>query len=368
MLAQRMQEALEEDAIVSRQGGDEFIAVLPHTDTEQAKIRAKALIDLFSKPCAIEHYELIVTPSIGISLFPDDGDDHDTLLKCSDLAMYSAKNEGRNNFQFYSQHLQANIERTTAIEAALRRAIEQNELRLVYQPQVELISNHIRGVEALLRWQHPTLGHISPVEFIPIAEDSGQIIAIGEWVLRTAAKQMKQWLDKGMLLSVIAVNLSALQFRHPNLLFQITKILDEEGLPPHYLELELTERVAMYKPEEAIAIMQTLNKKGIRLSIDDFGTGYSSLSYLKRFPISKLKIDRSFVSHVQEDSDDRAIISTIIDLANNLGLMTIAEGVENEQQLEFLRMQGCNEVQGYFFSPPTTAEEIERMTSWSEDL
>lgn len=368
MLAQRMQEALEKDAIVSRQGGDEFIAVLPHTDTEQVKIRAKALIDLFSKPCEIEHYELFVTPSIGISLFPDDGDDHDMLLKCSDLAMYSAKNEGRNNFQFYSQHLQANVERTTAIEAALRRAIEQNELRLVYQPQVELRTNHITGVEALLRWQHPTLGHISPVEFIPIAEDSGQIIAIGEWVLRTAAKQMRQWLDNGMPLSVIAVNLSALQFRHPNLLFQITKILDEEGLPPYYLELELTERVAMYKPEEAIDIMQTLNKKGIRLSIDDFGTGYSSLSYLKRFPISKLKIDRSFVSHVQEDSDDRAIISTIIDLANNLGLMTIAEGVENEQQLEFLRMQGCNEVQGYFFSPPTTSEEIERMTSWSEDV
>ncbi len=368
MLAQRMQEALEDDAIVSRQGGDEFIAVLPDTDTERAKVRAKALIDLFSKPCEIEHYELIVTPSIGISLFPEDGEDHDTLLKCSDVAMYSAKNEGRNNFQFYSQDLQANIERIAAIEAALRRAIEQDELSVVYQPQIELSDNRIIGVEALLRWQHPILGNISPIEFIPIAEDSGQIITIGEWVLRTAVKQMRQWLDKGIPLSVLAVNLSALQFRHPNLLSQITKILDEESLPSEYLELELTERVAMDKPEEAIAIMQTLNKKNIRLSIDDFGTGYSSLNYLKRFPISKLKIDRSFVSNVQEDSDDRAIISTIIDLADNLGLLTIAEGVENEQQLELLRIQGCNEVQGYYFSPPTTAEEIEKMTRRDEDL
>lgn len=368
MLARRMQKALEDDAIVSRQGGDEFIAVLPDTDIERAKVRAKALIDLFSKPCAIEHYELIVTPSIGISLFPDDGEDHDTLLKCSDVAMYSAKNEGRNNFQFYSQHLQANIERIAFIEAALRRAIEQNELSVVYQPQIELNNHRIIGVEALLRWQHPVLGNISPIEFIPIAEDSGQIINIGEWVLRTAVKQMRQWLDKGIPLSVIAVNLSALQFRHLNLLSQITKILDEAGLPSEYLELELTERVAMDKPEEAIAIMQMLNKRGIRLSIDDFGTGYSSLNYLKRFPISKLKIDRSFINNVQEDSDDRAIISTIIDLANNLGLLTIAEGVENEQQLEFLRRQGCHQVQGYYYSPPTTAEEIEKMIRRDEDL
>jgi len=240
-------------------------------------------------------------------------------------------------------------------------------LRLHYQPQISMQDGRIIGAEALLRWQHPELGMVSPAEFIPVAESSGQILQIGEWVLRTAAQQMKSWMDSGLAPMIIAVNLSAVQFRHANLPEMVTQILDAVKLPPQYLELELTEGVAMDDPLGAIAVMDDLHGRGIRMSIDDFGTGYSSLSYLKRFQVYKLKIDQSFVRDITDDPEDRAIVSAIISLANSLGLETIAEGVETAGQLAFLREQGCNEVQGYYFSKPLPTEQFEAFVRARKD-
>jgi len=241
----------------------------------------------------------------------------------------------------------------------MRHALARNEFHLQYQPQVTLRDGHIIGAEALLRWQHPELGAISPAEFIPIAEDSGQIIPIGEWVLRTAVKQMKDWLDSGLPSMVIAVNISAVQFRQPDLPELVTRILEEAQLSPEHLELELTEAVAMDDPQSAIAVMDKLFERGIRMSIDDFGTGYSSLSYLKRFKVYKLKIDQSFVRDISDDAEDKAIVTAIINLASSLGMHTIAEGVETASQLAFLRLQGCDEVQGYYFSKPLHSIQFE---------
>ncbi|WP_309498428.1 EAL domain-containing protein, partial [Sulfurovum sp.] len=239
-------------------------------------------------------------------------------------------------------------------------AIKRNELQVYYQPQISLSNGQIIGAEALLRWYHPELGMISPAEFIPIAESSGQIIEIGEWVLRTAIQQTKDWMDDGFTPIIIAVNLSAIQFRQKNLLKLVTDILSEIQLPPEYLELELTEAVMMHDPEAVINVMNKFHEQGIRMSIDDFGTGYSSLSYLKKFKVYKLKIDQSFIRDISDDSGDRAIVSAIIDMAQSLGLKTIAEGVETAEQLAFLRLHGCNEIQGYYFSKPLPSAEFEQ--------
>jgi EAL domain-containing protein (putative c-di-GMP-specific phosphodiesterase class I) len=255
--------------------------------------------------------------------------------------------------------MQISSVRKLLIENALRRALERSELQLHYQPQISLTNGRVSGVEALLRWNHPDLGAVSPAEFFPIAEDSGQILQIGEWVLRTAVAQLRTWLDSGLAPMMMAVNLSSVQFRHPNLPELIRKILDEAQLPARYLELELTERVAMGDPLGAIAVMNDLHRLEVRMSIDDFGTGYSSLNYLKRFRTYKLKIDQSFIDGVTEDADDRSIVSAVISLARSLGLQTIAEGVETAGQLEFLRTEGCTEAQGYYFSKPLPADELE---------
>jgi EAL domain-containing protein (putative c-di-GMP-specific phosphodiesterase class I) len=255
--------------------------------------------------------------------------------------------------------MQMESSRTLQLENGLRRALELQQMHLVYQPQVSLHDGRVVGMEALLRWQHPTLGKVSPAEFIPIAEDSGLILPIGEWVLRTATRQLRAWLDAGLPVQQMAVNLSAVQFRHENLPDLVTQVLAEAGLPPQHLELELTEGVAMNDPLGAIAVMSNLHQRGVRMSIDDFGTGYSSLNYLKRFSVYKLKIDQSFVRDITDDSDDKAIVVAIIALAHSLGFLTIAEGVETAGQLAFLRDQGCDEVQGYFFSEPLPAEQFE---------
>ncbi|MCL4431763.1 MAG: EAL domain-containing protein [Epsilonproteobacteria bacterium] len=358
-VANRIKEALRDQDSVARLGGDEFIMLFPNTDSNAAMYIATKLIEVISKASMIENNELTITPSIGIAIYPNDGEDFETLLKNADTAMYGVKSASRNSFHFFTQEMQLNLARNLQLDNALRHALKRNELEVYYQPQISLSDGHIIGAEALVRWHHPKLGMISPAEFIPIAESSGQIIEIGEWVLQTAIQQTKEWIDGGFAPMIIAVNLSAIQFRQKNLLTRITDILKEVELPHQYLELELTEAVTMHNPESVINIMNKLYEQGIRMSIDDFGTGYSSLSYLKKFKVYKLKIDQSFIRDIGKDNDDRAIVSAIIDMAHNLGLKTIAEGVETAEQLDFLHLHGCDEVQGYYFSKPLPCAEFE---------
>ncbi|MGZ4955463.1 MAG: EAL domain-containing protein [Methylobacter sp.] len=360
-LAKRLRLVLRAEDMVTRLGGDEFILLLPGIDAVGAGRVAQKLLDAIAESYWIELYDLAITASIGIALYPEDGGDLEALSKSADAAMYRAKQEGRQCYRFFTQEMQGRSARNLQLVNALHHALERNQLYIHYQPQVAMQDRHIIGAEALLRWQHPELGMVSPAEFIPVAESSGLILPIGEWVLRCAVRQAKAWVDDGFGPLIMAVNLSAVQFRHPDLPELVTRILDEEGLPPEYLELELTESVAMHNPQDAIAIMNNLHELGIRMSIDDFGTGYSSLSYLKKFKVYKLKIDQSFVRDISTDPEDKAIVSAIINLAKSLGLQTIAEGVETSGQLAFLREQECDEMQGYLFSKPVAAKQFEAL-------
>ncbi len=357
-LAQRLKSVLREEDTLSRMGGDEFIFVLPGTDADGAAHVAEKLLEMVAKPYQIRQYELTVTPSVGIAMYPADGTDFDRLYQCADVAMYRAKKDGRNCFRFFTSEMQDRSARRMQLENALRQALMHDQFELYYQPQISIHDGRLVGAEALLRCQHPELCSVSPAEFIPVAEESGLILEIGQWVLREAVRQAKAWLDQGWELT-IAVNLSAIQFRQANLSQKIMDILEEIALPPRYIELELTESVAMEVPMAAIAVMDELHERGLRMSIDDFGTGYSSLSYLRKFKIYKLKIDQSFVRSIFDDPESRAIVTAIITLADSLGFLTIAEGVETKEQLEFLRMKGCKEVQGYYFSKPLRVPEFE---------
>ena len=320
---------------------------------------AARLLAAVAEPFQIDAYELTTTLSIGIAMYPADGDSFDTLYQRADAAMYRAKQSGRNRYGFYTADLQERTARALLIENAMRRALERDQFELHYQPQVSLATGRTVGTEALLRWRHPDLGWISPAEFIPVAETSGMIVAIGEWVIRTAVHDAKHWLDMQLPLLAVSVNVSAVQFRHAQLPEMVTRCLEEAGLPARRLELELTEGAAVDDPAAALAMMDELHDRGVRLSMDDFGTGYSSLSYLKRFQIYKLKIDQSFVRDLEDDANDRAIVSAIIRMAQALGMLTTAEGVETEGQLEFLREHGCQEGQGYYFSRPLPASAFE---------
>lgn len=359
-ISRRLRDNLLKENVISRMGGDEFVVIINQCDDQELSRIAERLLNKVSKPYHLEKHDLTVTASIGIASFPHDGEDFETLYQHADIAMYNAKHDGRNDYRFFNHDMQLRTARVLALENAMHQALERNEFYLQYQPQLSIKDHRVIGVEALLRWKHPELGMISPAEFIPLAENSGQIIAIGTWVIRTAVNQLKRWLDSGLPPMVMAVNLSAIQFKHPDLPGLVSSILEQAQLAPEYLELELTEGVAMGDPVHAIGIMDDLHSRGVRMSIDDFGTGYSSLSYLKKFNIYKLKIDQSFVRDIATDADDSAIVSAIIQLAHSLGFITIAEGVETEAQREFLLKQGCDELQGYLFSRPLMAQDTEQ--------
>jgi len=365
-LTERFQSALRTEDTLSRLGGDEFLLLLPHADAQDAAHVAERLLAACSRPMTIEEHQLLATPSLGIALYPSDGEDFETLLRKADTATNRAKEEGRNGYRFFTDEMQQRSARTLHLEAALRLAQERNQLRLHFQPQVDLKDGRIVGIEALIRWQHPELGLISPAEFIPIAENSGLILPIGEWVLRTALTQLRSLIDQKLPVPLVAVNLSAVQFRQTNLPARVAEILGEIGLPPGCLELELTESLTMENPVTAVAMMDTLHQQGIKLSIDDFGTGYSSLNYLKRFRIDKLKIDQSFVRDLTHDPEGEAIVQAIVKLASTLKFRTIAEGVETVEQLRFLRDCDCEEVQGYYFSRPLPPEQlVEWLRNWN---
>ncbi|MDI1253058.1 EAL domain-containing protein [Thermomonas sp.] len=357
----RLKTVLRESDTVSRLGADEFILVLPDTDAQAAAKIANELLEAIALPYQVEQYALIVTASIGIAIYPHDGESLESLLRSADTAMYRAKEDGRNGSRFFTAEMQADATRHMQLVNAMRRALQQDQFQLHYQPQFSLGNDQMIGVEALLRWEHPELGAISPMEFIPVSEDCGLILPIGEWVIRTAVHQLKQWLDRGYPPMIMAVNLSAVQFRHSSLPDLVKSILAEASLPAELLELELTESVAMHDPKGAIQVMNNLHERGIRMSIDDFGTGYSSLNYLKKFRVYKLKIDKSFIQDITTDSEDRAIVAAIISMSRSLGLKTIAEGVETVEQLEFLREQGCDEAQGYYFSKPLPVAKMDAL-------
>ncbi|MYM86511.1 EAL domain-containing protein [Rugamonas sp. FT82W] len=359
MLARRLRLTLRADDVVARLGGDEFIFLLHGDDAAALPRVAQKILDMVAEPFTIDQHELAVSGSIGVALYPQDGKDLEALVRCADVAMYRAKQNGRNGYSFFTSDLEDEAVRRLQIINALRHALENHELSVHYQPQFDAGDGCIIGAEALLRWQHPALGAVSPAEFIPAAEESGLMLPIGEWVLRQAVRQMKAWLDQGMQPFVMAVNLSATQFRHPDLPQLVASILQQEQLAPEYLELELTEGAAMHDPPAAIAVMDRLHERGVRMAIDDFGIAYSSLSYLKKFKIYKLKIDQSFVHDIGTDPEDRAIVAAIINMARGLGLRTIAEGVEHPAQLEYLRAQGCDEIQGFYYSRPLTAAQFE---------
>lgn len=365
-VAARLLEEVRDQDTVSRWGGDEFILILPDCTAEGAAHVAEKLLLAFAMPYQVAQHELNTTPSIGIALYPADGDDFESLAKAADTAMYRAKHEGRNTFRFFTNAMQIRSQRFLELENALRSALKRNEFFLHYQPKFAVEDGHLSGAEALVRWQHPTLGLIAPAEFIAIAELSGQILQLGAWVMQEAIRQAKVWQDEGLPVS-IAINLSPAQFRQSHLVQQIKAMLDEVGLDARYLELELTESMAMEDPQAAIEIIDALHAVGIALSIDDFGTGYSSLAYLKRFRISKLKIDQSFVRDIASDPNDRAIVDAIITMAHSLGFTTIAEGVETAEQLAFLRDHGCHEVQGYYFSKPLPADEFKAFVRAKND-
>ncbi len=358
-ISRRIKQALREQDTLSRQGADDFTLILPGADAVGAAMVAQKLISVVSQTCQIGTHELVVTASIGIAIYPPDGQDMESLVKNAEVAMFRVKQSRHNDFRFFSPDMQANAQRNLLLSNALRHALQLQQFELHYQPQISIAEGRVIGAEALLRWKHPELGNISPAEFIPIAESTGLIIPIGEWVLETAATQARQWMDQGLPPILMAVNLSAVQFNHPNLVQMVTRTLERVGLAAQWLELELTEAAAMDDPQAAVLTMNQLYEQGIRMSIDDFGTGYSSLSYLKRFKVYKLKIDQSFVRDITNDPDDKAIVTAIINMARGLGMQTIAEGVETAGQLDFLRLQGCDEIQGYYFSKPLPASDFE---------
>lgn len=358
-VAQRLVACVRQSDTISRQGGDEFVLLLPFIEhSEDAAFSAQKILTALAEPHHIELHSLHISASIGISVYPDDGQDAETLIKNADAAMYHVKENGRNDYQFFTQEMNARAVQRQSTEASLRRALERQEFVLHYQPKINFHSGAIVGVEALVRWRHPERGLLLPAQFVPIAEDCGLILPIGRWVLRETCLQAQAWLQAGLPPITVAVNTSALELLDNDFLENIRATLVATGLDPHYLQLELTESVLMRDAESANAVLHALADMGVKLAVDDFGTGYSSLAYLKQFPIDALKIDQSFVSHVTSNPDDAIIVSTVISMGKSLKQRIIAEGVETPEQYEFLLAQQCDEGQGYYFCGPLEPEAL----------
>jgi diguanylate cyclase (GGDEF)-like protein len=358
-VAGRLKNATRELDTVARVGGDEFLIVLTGLkDVTDAAVAAERLMDATIGEYTIQGHALNITCSLGISIFLEHGTDAETLIKNADTAMYSAKEGGRNGFRFFTEDINAQAVERLTLENSLQMALQRKELFLMYQPQVDIASGKIVGLEALLRWQHPELGLVPPDKFIRIAENCGLIVPIGEWVLWTACSQARKWQEDHLPAVRVAVNVSAVQFRRQGFCEQVRTVLRETGLPPQYLELELTESLLLADADVNLSVIQELKAMGLTLAIDDFGTGYSSFNYLKQFRVSRLKIDSSFIRDVAANPDDAAITAAIISMAKSLHLKVIAEGVENEVQMTFLREHRCDEIQGYYFSKPLAVDKV----------
>jgi diguanylate cyclase (GGDEF)-like protein/PAS domain S-box-containing protein len=359
-IAARLRSRFRAVDTIARPGGDEFALLLVDQPGEPAVAgQIQRLQEVFSQPFPIGDREVHLGAAIGISAFPQDGDDAATLLKRAEIAMHRAKEQGPNSYRMFTSEMGSRAVERLTLESDLRRALERDELELYYQPRITLDTGRIDGAEALLRWNHPRRGKVSPATFIPLAEETGLIVPIGEWVLREACRQNRAWREAGLPPLTVAVNMSAPQFRSSGIAARIATLLGEAGLDPRGLEIELTESLVMHDAEEVVAILRELKAMGVMLAIDDFGTGYSSLSYLKRFPVDRLKIDQSFVRGIATDSDDAAIASAVISLGRSLGLRVVAEGVETEAQRAFLKARGCHEIQGYLVGKPMPAADLE---------
>lgn len=358
-VATRLKSALRESDIVARMGGDEFVAILPEMeDDSYSTVVAKKILAAVAQPFTLVGQEFRITVSIGISIYPHDGLDEQTLTKNADVAMYQAKQEGKNNYQFYSDKMNANSLERLALESGLRHALENNEFELHYQAKRDTQSGQITGMEALLRWQHKDLGTVAPLKFIPVAEESGLIVPIGKWVLRTACEQNVQWQKQGLPPLSIAVNLTERQFLDENLIRDLTKILKETKMAPDLLELEITESLLMHDVNKTLGILTQLKNMGVLIAIDDFGTGYSSLATLKQFPLNTIKIDRSFIRDVAKSPGDKALTEAIIAMGRALSLTVVAQGVETKAQADYLRRKDCDEFQGFYFYKPVPASEV----------
>jgi diguanylate cyclase (GGDEF)-like protein len=361
-IAARLVDCVRTSDTVSRQGGDEFVVLLTESEQwEDAALVATRILNSVAESHSIHQHDLHVTASIGVSVFPHDGQDAETLIKNADTAMYQAKANGRQGYQFFKAAMNVRAVERQSVEESLRTALEQQQFVLHYQPKIDLRSGAITGAEALIRWMHPTRGLISPGQFIPIAEDSGLIRPIGHWALREACRQAKAWVDLDLPFLTMAVNVSAMELRNENYLAGVLRVLEETGMDPNLLELELTESVLMTHAESAAVILERLRERGVQVSIDDFGTGFSSLSYLRKFPIDALKIDQSFVSQMTMTGDETSIVAAVISMARSLKLRVVAEGVETLDQLQFLQAHDCDEAQGYLFSRPVPPEDFARL-------
>ncbi len=355
-IAKRLVDCVRASDTVSRQGGDEFVVLLSEVEqTEDAAITARRMLRAVAEAHPIDQHDLHVTTSIGVSVYPEDGLNAETLVKNADTAMYQAKENGNQSYQFFKPAMNVRAVERQSIEESLRRALERQEFSVHYQPKINLKTGEIAGAEALLRWTHPIRGQVPPGEFIPVAEDCGLIRPIGNWVLREACTQARAWGDAGLTLATIAVNISAIEFRDEHFLEGVFAILDDTGLDPESLEVELTETVLMKRPDSTEAILKTLRARGVRVAVDDFGTGYSSLSYLRKFPIDSLKIDQSFIRQITTAPDETSIVTAVISMGRSLNLRVVAEGVETKEELAFLQSKECEEAQGYYFSRPLSA-------------